>query len=122
MSEPMQAVLEALPGATCELTPAPQGRPPPSLMFKVKGKVFAILALRGAPAVGLKCDPVLGEILRERYAGVGVYRQHLANWISVRLDADVPFEEAARLAQASYELVRAGLTRKQRAGLDALPV
>jgi predicted DNA-binding protein (MmcQ/YjbR family) len=119
-SEAMKAVLDALPGATWELTPAPQHRPPPSLLYKVKGKVFAILSIRGAEAVGLKCDPYLGEILREQYAGIGWYRLHLRNWISVGLAADVPFEEAQRLARESYELVCAGLTRKQKAELAAL--
>ena len=41
-------------------------------------------------------------------------------WIAVDLDADGPPEEVERLAAHSYELVRGGLTRKQRAELMAL--
>jgi predicted DNA-binding protein (MmcQ/YjbR family) len=38
----------------------------------------------------------------------------------VNLDADVPAEEIERLVTHSYELVRAKLTRKQKAELEAL--
>ena len=90
-------------------------------LYKVMGKMFAILSERADPNVSLKCDPHLAEILREQYAGVG-HRYHLdrRHWISVSLDADVPEGEVLRLADQSYDLVRAGLTRKQRAELDAL--
>ena len=52
----------------------------------------------------------------------GGHRSHLDRrfWISVDLDADVPADEVARLAEASYELVCAGLTRKQQAELAGL--
>ena len=112
----MKAVLDAMPGATSAMSPAP----PAALIYKVMGKVFAILSLRAPPAVGLKCDPHLGDILRGQYDGVGDYRHFLRNWISVRLDADVPWDEALRLTAGSYERVCAGLTRKQRADLAAL--
>ncbi len=72
------------------------------------------------PAVGLKCDSHLGDMLREHYEGVGHYRHFLRNWISVGLDADVPWEEALRMVAGSYELVCSGLTRKQKAELAAL--
>ena len=89
-------------------------------MYKVMAKVFAILNVRGAQAVILKSDLHLAEILREQYAGIG-HRSHLPrNWISVTLDADVPFEEIERLAASSYARVCSGLTRQQKAQLAAL--
>jgi predicted DNA-binding protein (MmcQ/YjbR family) len=85
------------------------------------GKLFAILEVRRVEVVILKCDPVLSDILRAQYAGIGD-RGHLDRrfWISVDLDADVPAGEIERLAAQSYELVRAKLTRKQKAELAAL--
>ena len=82
--------------------------------------MFAILSLRGAENVALKCDPHRTEVLRGKYTGIG-HRSHLDRrfWISVDLDADVPAEEIERLAGHSYELVCAGLTRKQKAALAA---
>ena len=109
----MRDTLAALPGAVAE----PAGGPGATL-FKVMGKMFAILTHGKVQAVSLKCDPHLTEILREQYAGVG-HRYHLdrRHWISVSLDADVPAEEIQRLAAGSYALVVAGLTKKQRATL-----
>ncbi len=109
----LRDLLAAMPGAAAEPASAPC-----ATIFKVMGKMFAILTHGKVQAVSLKCDPHLAEILREQYAGVG-HRYHLdrRHWISVSLDADVPAEEIKRLAAGSYALVVAGLTRKQRGEL-----
>jgi len=117
----LKACLEAKPGAVGEPMSASRGSTPLVLIFKVMGKMFAILSVRGVENVILKCDPHLAEILRDQYGGVG-HRSHLDRrfWISVDLDADVPADEIERLAAQSYDLVCAGLTRKQKAELAAL--
>ncbi len=117
----LKARLEALPGAVGEPMTASRGKEPLVLIFKVMGKMFAILAVRGTENVILKSDPHLAEVLREQYAGIG-HRSHLDRrfWISVDLAADVPEGEVGGLAEASYALVCAGLTRKQKAELGAL--
>jgi predicted DNA-binding protein (MmcQ/YjbR family) len=117
----LQARLAAMPGAVGEPMTASRGREPLVVLYKVMGKMFAILAVRGTQNVILKSDPHLAEILREQYAGIG-HRSHLDRrfWISVDLDADVPPGEVERLAEASYALVRDGLTKKQKAELAAL--
>ena len=113
----LEAVLKAKPGAVGEPLPSAKG----VVLYKVMGKMFAILERRKIQNVILKCDPHLAEILREQYAGIG-HRSHLDRrfWISINLEADVPPEEVERLAGASYDLVYAGLTRKQKAELAAL--
>jgi len=117
----LRAVLEAKPGAVGEPMGASRSTQPLVLIYKVMGKMFAILSIRGFEGVSLKCDPHLAEILREQYAGVG-HRSHLDRrfWIAVDLQADVPGDEVARLADGSYDLVCAGLTKKQRAELAAI--
>jgi predicted DNA-binding protein (MmcQ/YjbR family) len=112
-----QAAIEAKPGALGGTPPTASG----VTIYKVMGKMFAILTTLRTPNVILKCDPHLAEILREQYVGVG-HRSHLDRrfWICVYLDADVPLEEIERLVAQSYDLVCAGLTRKQRAELAAL--
>ncbi len=106
------------PGATAAPVMAPRGRAPLAMMYKVAGKMFAIVGLGEAEHVILKCDPHLVEILKETYAGVG-HRSHLdpRHWISVTLDADVPADEIDRLVDQSYDLVCATLSRKQRGEL-----
>ena len=118
----LKAILEAMPGAT--VVAREQARSTKGLLaldYKVGGKTFAILAVRGAGHVVLKCDPHLIEILKDQYAGVG-HRTHLdrRHWIAVFFDADVPPQEIERLARHSYDLVRAALTKKQQAELERL--
>jgi predicted DNA-binding protein (MmcQ/YjbR family) len=122
-ADALKAFLEKLPGAATEQVFAPRGGVILSLMFKVMGKVFAVLALRGDEYVVLKCDPPLAEMLRVQYKGIG-HRTHLdpRHWIAVTLDADVPMKEVKRLATASYELVCASLTRKQQVELAVLRI
>ena len=114
------AMLAEKPGAAADAVLAPRGRAPVAMMYKVMGKMFAIVSLGKVEHVILKCDPHLVDVLKAAYAGVG-HRSHLdaRNWISVELDADVPAEEIDRLVDQSYDLVRATLTRKQRAELGA---
>ena len=118
----LKTVLDAMPGATTLSRSQPRSTKGPLVLdYKVMGKTFAILQVRGFENVILKCDPHFAEVLREQYAGVG-HRSHLDRryWICVSLDADVPADETARLAAQSYDLVRAGLTKKQRVELEAL--
>ena len=115
--EALAAILAAKPGAVGDSLPSAKG----VTLYKVKDKMFAILSTRKSQYVIVKCDPHLAEILREQYAGIG-HRSHLDRrfWISVDLDGDVPSEEIERLVGGSYDLIVAGLTKKQRAELAAL--
>ena len=118
----LKAILDAMPGAEADARSPPRSaKGPLSAIYKVMGKMFAILSLRGREFVILKCDPHLIEILKQQYVGVG-HRSHLdrRHWICVRLDADVSAEQVGRLVAGSYQLVRAGLTKKQQAELAAL--
>ena len=113
--------IEALPGAEGRAFTPREGSPPLVVIYKVMGKIFAILSVRGVEDVILKCDPLLISTLRKDYTGVG-HRSHLDArfWISVRLDADVPPKEIRRLVSLSYDLVCAALTAKQRTELTRL--
>lgn len=113
----VRAIVAAMPGAVGE----PLARFKRVTLYKVCGKMFAILTGGPGGNVILKCDPYRAQMLREAYAGVG-HRSHLDPrfWIAVDFGSDVPEEEITDLARHSYDLVRAGLTRKQRDGLAAL--
>lgn len=104
------------PGATEDL---PFG--PDALVFKVRGKMFALTNLeRLPPGVGLKCDPERAADLRERYEGIGTGPYlHKRLWNLVGLQSDVPAALIRQLVDHSYDLVVAGLTRKERAALAA---
>jgi predicted DNA-binding protein (MmcQ/YjbR family) len=119
-TQELRAFLETFHGATPEPVPVPRGGATPAIMYKLMGKMFAILSVRGDAFVIVKCDPALADMLRQTYAGVGA-RSHLDKrfWISLDLDTDVPMDEVRKLIQGSYALIHASLTAKQRAELAA---
>jgi predicted DNA-binding protein (MmcQ/YjbR family) len=110
------AHIESRPGATGSSLPSAPG----VTLYKLMGKMFAILSTRKAHYVIVKSDPHFIELLKEQYKGVS-HRSHLDKrfWISIDLDSDVPLPEIERLITQSYAQIRESLTRKQKAGLDA---
>jgi predicted DNA-binding protein (MmcQ/YjbR family) len=108
----VRTAIEAMPG--CEARSMPHG----VTLYKVMGKMFAILEVHKSKGVILKVDPVLMDLVKSRFAGVG-RRSHLDPrfWLHIDFEGDVPTPEIEGLASGSYDLVRASLTRAQRAAL-----
>ena len=92
----------AKPGAT-ESTPFG----PDNLVFKVGGKMFALLAIDEVPPrVNLKCDPDLALELRDRYDDVQPgYHMNKKHWNTVVLQSRIPEAEVRKMIDHSYELV-----------------
>jgi predicted DNA-binding protein (MmcQ/YjbR family) len=85
-------------------------------VFKVGGKMFALVMLTGEPGmVTLKCDPGWAIELRNKYTAVRPgYHTNKRHWNTVDLDGTVPADDLRDMIDHSYELVVSGLTRKQR--------
>ncbi len=93
-----------------------------SLVFKVMGKMFALLDLESANYIALKCDPEYALELRERYNAIqGAFHFNKKYWNSVLLDSDADDELIRHLIKHSYEEVIKKFTKKMRAEYDALP-
>jgi predicted DNA-binding protein (MmcQ/YjbR family) len=111
-----QAVLACCHG----LPQATQGFPfgPTAAVFKVGGKVFAIVGVEGNPgSVSLKCDPGYAVALREEYQAVTPgYHLDKRHWNTVELDGSVPDDVLTDWIQDSYDLVNASLPRSKRVG------
>lgn len=92
-----------------------------TLVFKVAGKMFALVSLeRIPPSVNLKCDPERAVRLRETYAAVGPgYHMNKRHWNTVMLESDLDADRLRELIDHSYELVVGGLPKKIRAALEA---
>ena len=90
---------------------------PEHLVFKVGGKMFALLAFEEIPPTSnLKCDPDLALELRDRYEDVQPgYHMNKKHWNTVRIDGAIPLQELTRMIDHSYELVVAALPKSQRA-------
>jgi predicted DNA-binding protein (MmcQ/YjbR family) len=89
-------------------------------VFKVAGKIFALVFLEKRPPwLNLKCDPLHAEALRAYYPSIRPgYYMHKRHWNSVVLDGGVPEDELLSLVDDSYALVVAALPRRLRQGLS----
>lgn len=94
-----------------------------ALVFKVGGKMFAILAPDELPPrVTLKCDPEEALRLRETYEGVQPgYHMNKRHWNTVLLDDSVPLPDLRVMIENSYDLVVANLPRSVREALGPQP-
>ena len=89
------------------------------LVFKVVGKMFALLALDEVPATAnLKCDPDLALELRDRYEQVRPgYHMNKKHWNTVEIGSGIPDSELRNMVDHSYELVVRTLPKTARAKL-----
>lgn len=78
-----------------------------TLVFKVAGKIFALVNLEGDLTINLKCDPSLALELRERYAAVTPgYHMNKKHWNTIYIDGTVPDKEVLSWIDHSYDLVK----------------
>jgi predicted DNA-binding protein (MmcQ/YjbR family) len=90
------------------------------LVFKIAGKIFALVSLDEVPATAnLKCDPDLALELRDRYEQVGPgYHMNKKHWNTVEIDSGIPVNELRKMIDHSYELVAASLPKARRVKLS----
>ena len=89
---------------------------PTPAVFKVAGKVFAIVNDAGQH-ISLKGDPDDNVALRQMYEGVTPgYHLNKKHWNTVDV-ARVPLDEVLAMIDVSYELVVHSLTKKLQAEL-----
>jgi len=87
-----------------------------TLVFKVVGKVFALIAEDADPLrINLKCDPDDALALRAKYAAIiPGYHMNKRHWNSLILDGSLPVELVYELIDHSYELVVQSLSKSKR--------
>jgi len=94
---------------------ATEGTPfgPDVLVFKVRGKMFALAALEEVPQrVNLKCDPDLALELRDRYQQVTPgYHMNKKHWNTVEIESGIRIRELRKMIDHSYELVTKSLPK-----------
>ncbi|MBT8189702.1 MAG: MmcQ/YjbR family DNA-binding protein [Bacteroidia bacterium] len=93
-----------------------------TLVFKVMGKMFAILPLEHEnPRVNLKADPEYSIELRERYEQIFPgWHMNKHHWNTVELETGLDDSLILELVDHSYELILAGLTKKLRTEYENL--
>lgn len=92
---------------------------PEHLVFKVGGKMFALLAFEDIPpTANLKCDPDLALELRDRYEAVRPgYHMNKKHWNTVEIGGAIPPQELRSMIDHSYDLVAKSLPKAERARL-----
>jgi len=103
---------------------------PDVMVFKVKGKMFALLSFSGGknldkrPQMNLKCDPLEATQLRDVFDDVIVgYHMNKKHWNTLYLSqdekiSDIPKCEVERQIDNSYGLVLNGMTKAMRRSLE----
>lgn len=56
--------------------------------------------------LNVKCDPVLGDLLRRENSILPAYHMNKEHWITIVLDGSVPIEEVFHLLDTSYGLTK----------------
>jgi predicted DNA-binding protein (MmcQ/YjbR family) len=109
------AYLLAKPGAKAEY---PFG--PGTLVFKVGGKMFALLGEDSRPeTINLKCHPDEALALRAAHkAIVPGYHMDKRHWNTLTLDGSLADDLVLELMEQSYALVVKGLPRSAREKLQ----
>ncbi len=116
--EDLKALLSGKPGAVEDIPFGPE-----ALVFKVGGKMFAILGWTRRPMrITLKCAPDQVDLLRELYPAVGPgYYMDKRHWNTVTLDGSVPDGKLEEMIAMSYDLVVAKLPKAVRAEIGSAP-
>ena len=90
-----------------------------TLVFKVARKMFCLASLQdwenGKPSVLVKCDPNYAEELRAQFESVTPgYHSNKKHWNTVFVNREIDDKKIMHFINHSYELVVAGLPKKQR--------
>lgn len=86
-----------------------------TLVFKVKGRMFALTDVDEFGSVNLKCDPVRALELRAGYEEIKAgYHMNKKHWNTVNMKGSLEDDFIKELTRHSYELVVAKLPKKDR--------
>lgn len=86
-----------------------------TLVFKVGGKIFALIPLEKIPLqINLKCDPEKAIELREEYENVTAgWHMSKTNWNTVIVDGNIRWSNLKEWIDHSYDQVVKGLTKRE---------
>lgn len=84
-----------------------------TLVFKIKGKMYALIDIEQPDSINLKCSPEEAIELRERYASVQPgYHMNKKHWNTVLLNDELTAAQIEQMIVKSYELVISSLPKK----------
>lgn len=94
---------------------------PDTLVFKVMGKVFALISLSNPNQVNLKCNPEKALDFRANFmAVIPAFHMNKKHWNTVQFNEDVCDILILEMVNDSYNLVIAKIPQKLKLELDLL--
>ena len=87
-----------------------------TLVFKVGGKIFALLDIESRPTtINLKCDPERAVLLREEFSVVKPgYHMNKKHWNTITVHSSIRSSDLQEWIDHSYDLVRKSLPKAVR--------
>jgi len=86
-----------------------------TLVFRVCGKIFALLSLEDCLSINLKCDPIKAIELREDFSTITPgYHMNKKHWNTIMLDGSIENKIIFELIDHSYQQVVLKLPLKLR--------
>ncbi|NQU27517.1 MAG: MmcQ/YjbR family DNA-binding protein [Candidatus Marinimicrobia bacterium] len=92
---------------------------PEVLVYKLSGKIFALIAWEKSPlTISLKCAPDNALFLRLKYAEVKPgYHLNKKHWNTVTLNGIIPGNVIKEMINESYDLILSTLSKKLRTSI-----
>ena len=91
-----------------------------TLVFKVMGKIFALISLSNPNQVNLKCNPEKAIDYRANFMAVfPAFHMNKSHWNTVQFNEDVSDSLILEMVNDSYHLVVAKLPKKLKSELDS---
>jgi predicted DNA-binding protein (MmcQ/YjbR family) len=89
-----------------------------TLVFKVMGKIFALVNLNSDLSINLKCQPEKAIEIREHYpAVIPGFHMNKKHWNTVNIDDSIEDRIIYQWIDDSYNLIVNSLSKKQRENL-----
>jgi len=90
-----------------------------TLVFKVGGKIFALLYVEQTESINLKCEPEKAIELRERFISViPGYHMNKKHWNTIQFNKDLSDQLIFDCIDHSYQLVFQSLSKKTRGEIE----
>ncbi len=90
-----------------------------TLVFKVMGKMYALIDVETPDSINLKCDPEIAIELRERYDAVQPgFHMSKKHWNTVLLNGSLSDQMIQEMIVDSYHLVVQSLPKKTQHELE----
>ncbi len=91
-----------------------------TLVFKVAGKMFALINLNPPYSINLKCDPFLAQTLRQEFPAVKPgYHMNKKHWNTIQFNDSIQDDLIFQWIDDSYQLVFLKLSKKIQSELQS---